>query len=88
MSNQIIDLNANDEAAQAAREASQKAAEKAKEFALNATTAIKGLDLPRLLYLVVLVGALVATLVFDMTSYSVGSSGPSFGNAGSRRTIC
>lgn len=76
MSNQTINIKADDQAAKAAREASQQAAEQAKEFASDAVDAIKGLDQPRLFYLSALIVVLASTLVFDMTSFSVDSGGP------------
>lgn len=76
MSNQTANINANDQAAKAAREASQKAAEQAREFTTNAAIAIKGLDQPRRLYLLALAVVLAATLIFDMTAFTVDSGGP------------
>ena len=52
MSNQTAGINVDEQAAKAAQEASRRAAEQAKEFASDAVHAIKGLDQPRLFYLV------------------------------------
>lgn len=76
MSQQSINIDVNDPAAKAAREASQKAAEQAKAFATDAVTAVKGLDQTRLYYLGTLAGVLVLSLVFDMASFTVDSGGP------------
>lgn len=61
-----------DDQTAAARQAADEALNQAKDMTAGAITSLKTLDSPRLIYLGALAFFVVATLLFDMASFSVG----------------
>ena len=70
-SSQISESHQDDQAA-AAREAADQAIEQAKQVTGEAISSLKTLDQNRLIYLACLSVVAVATLIFNMASFSVG----------------